>query len=981
VLVNPFWLGFGGSHFEVVNKMQNNIGSSLDRRWIYLMISLVALTFVITGWAASTLRSQAASRDLLNVREQTVAKSDETVGTPWTGSVAIHRTTAELMAADAAHPVERNSVSEQIRLAPPDRSSLTEDPRSPMSATFPVGAPATRTSAVQSPQTPGLSFDGATLSDTLMFPGDPNGAVGPTQYIVTVNGKLRSFNKTTGAADGVLNLVIDNFFVSVRNGAFLSGPRIRYDRLSQRWFILDCNTQTPNRVVLAVSDSANITAGTVWSFYFFQHDLVSPAGNTGQTIDHATLGIDANALYVGVLDYNVATFTNCTAFVIRKSSVLSGGPIVVSAFRDLIGTDGPYVPQGADNFDAVTGTGYFIGVARNSFGKLILRRVTNPGGTPTMSSNIEITVPATALPVNVQHLGNGFGVDGYLDGLDDRLQMAQIRGTHLWTVHNVGVDNTGVSAPGTATRTGSRWYELQNLDTTPALDQSGTLFTPSAANSADQASYWMASLMVSGQGHMAMGASTAGANDRINAATTGRLSNDPLGTLNAPVLLTSSSTGYNPNEGIPPGPRRWGRYSYTSVDPDDDMTMWTLQTYCQATDQYAVRVVQLKAPPPPAVLTASPPTVAPGSASVNVTITGASSGGSAFFDPGTGFAHRLTASVSGGVTVNSVTYLGPNQVTLNLNTTAAVIGKSDVTITNPDGQTTTNLGVLHINNGFSRTAHVDDFDGDAKSDVGVFRPSTGAWYIAKTNEGFYGQFWGTTGDLPVPADYDGDGCADIAVFRPSSGAWYIFQSSSHTLTSAAFGLDGDVPTPTDYDGDGKADIAVFRPSAGVWYLLQTTAGFGAVSFGQAGDVPVPGFYDTDNKADISIFRPSTGFWYRLNSASGNSFTFVPFGQNGDKPVVGDYDGDGRSDLAVFRPSDNTWYAQSIATNIPIFSRPFGATGDIAAPGDYDGDGKTDTAIFRPSTGGWFVFRSATNTVTGVGFGSPGDVPIESAYVP
>ena len=116
----------------------------------------------------------------------------------------------------------------------------------------------------------------------------------------------------------------------------------------------------------------------------------------------------------------------------------------------------------------------------------------------------------------------------------------------------------------------------------------------------------------------------------------------------------------------------------------------------------------------------------------------------------------------------------------------------------------------------SRSISTTDFDGDGITDISVFRPSTGAWYLLYSSDGsFHAIQFGTMGDIPVVGDYDGDGKSDVAVFRPSNGVWYHLRSSDGSFRFQQFGTNGDIPVPGDYDGDGSTNFAVWRPSTGL----------------------------------------------------------------------------------------------------------------------------------------------------------------------
>lgn len=311
----------------------------------------------------------------------------------------------------------------------------------------------------------------------------------------------------------------------------------------------------------------------------------------------------------------------------------------------------------------------------------------------------------------------------------------------------------------------------------------------------------------------------------------------------------------------------------------------------------------------------------------------------------------------------SMTFSGP---------TGLMVGAAEKQLTNPNGQGAVYYFVSPL------AAAPFDFDGDLKTDLAIFRPTSGQWWYQRSSDnGIRANTFGLSTDKPIPADYDGDGKTDIAVYRPGTGDWYVLRSSDSSFYAVPWGISTDKPVPSDYDGDGLADIAVFRDSEGVWYINKSSGGVQITQWGANGDSPVNGDYDGDGKSDIAVFRLADGSWYLLRSTQG--YYFVSFGVGTDKPVPADYTGDGKTDVAVFRPGNGTWYVLRSEDN-SFFAFPFGANGDVPVPGDYDGDGKADPGVFRPNGANWFIQRS-TQGILIQQFGISSDIPIPSAFIP
>jgi len=557
------------------------------------------------------------------------------------------------------------------------------------------------------------------------WPPDPSGDVSGTQVIVGSNLGIKVHNKPSvtdlpvttpegysgDKAPSTLFIALDKFFSPVlRKKSSTSDPHVRYDRLTKRWFIVAIEIDTTvsnNLVLLAVSDGDRVTDSSSFTYYSFNSSLFpyDHKAPYAPFLDYPTLGVDQNSVVIGGNQFGYDSLTN-VGYVVDKKKLIHGDLVVypfelgVYNFRART-ANGALTPQGVHNGDPKAKKSFFAGTSYYNDALMLATIEYNKNNKPVLVENHKYGVE----PYNYPRDNSSPGGLAPIDQLDSRLFAAAIYKnkltgvSSLWTAHAIGVDQWGKSERlfnGSDSdfvregRTGSRWYKMANMYSKPRIIQTGTIYDDKQPSGRRAVQYFNPSIAASGQGHSIVGGSTDAFNQYLNVFAAGRYLGDELGKSRPPVKATNTTAIYSPyvNYG---GSHyyigRWGDFSQTVTDPEDDQTIWTFQEYADVDDSYGIRVVQLKAPPP-----ATPAAIGTvyNKTDTTIILEGTSVDHSGFFDPGKdeggpGY-NRLSVKSTGNIIVSNIKFISPVKISFTLNTKDQPAGQYILIITNPDGQ-------------------------------------------------------------------------------------------------------------------------------------------------------------------------------------------------------------------------------------------------------------------------------------------------------
>jgi len=409
-------------------------------------------------------------------------------------------------------------------------------------------------------------------------PPDTTAAVGPTQVVEWVNTALAVFDKDTGAIQGHI-LDGNSLFAGFGGNCemFNDGdPIVAYDKLANRWVLSQFAVTGGERggtFSYCVAVSQGTDAVGAYNRYEFKFSDFN---------DYPKMAVWPDGYYVSFNMFHQNSFTGAKVCALARDKMLAGQAATMQCFdvpeqggllpADLDGTTAPPAgtPNYVLNFD-------FDGLHLNLW-KFHVDWTNAANSTFAKSSPIAVTRFAPACDSCIVQPPGGVSLQSLGDRLMYRLAYRQFADhTSLVVNHTVGVSG-GVG------QTGIRWYELRNVETSPAVFQQSTY----APNNSFR---WIGSVAMDKAGNILLGYSVSSRTVKPSIAFTGRQAMDPVNTMSAEQIVL-------PGTGVQTDPDRWGDYASVTLDPTDDCTFYFATQYLKVKGSFnwQTRIAKFKFP-------------------------------------------------------------------------------------------------------------------------------------------------------------------------------------------------------------------------------------------------------------------------------------------------------------------------------------------------------------------------------------------------
>ncbi|MHB1423465.1 MAG: hypothetical protein ACYC3I_09785 [Gemmataceae bacterium] len=381
-------------------------------------------------------------------------------------------------------------------------------------------------------------YSGISVANSGGAPPDTQGAAGTTSYVETAGGTIAIFDpKNTGAnqlSDSMANFLYNQGGLSQADaGSHLSDPVSLWDEQIQRFIVgmQDVNNTTHvSTFDIAVSKSANPATLTSADWYFFQVNT-SEKGYNADYPGNLGWNHDALVFTLGMLPATGGnTYKHIQINSININALVSGTPLVegVNAFQKDFTTSNllrPTVMHDSKAGDPM----WFVQSGDNGGASISIVKMTNVlSSTPTFTTTTLAVNPYFKAVPELQPNGTAITTN-----TDSRIMKAAMQKGLIVAAHQVSDAAGNLDA--------IQWYVINTTGAKPALQQQGDI------SGGPGTYYAYPGIDINAQGDIGVSyiASGTSPGQYMSMYITGRILNDPKGTMETPILIQAGQTNDN----------------------------------------------------------------------------------------------------------------------------------------------------------------------------------------------------------------------------------------------------------------------------------------------------------------------------------------------------------------------------------------------------------------------------------------------------